>query len=67
MPIKQGLYDPLNERDSCGMGFVAHVKGERSHAIIVQGLQILESLVHRGGVSAWGNAGAHVPALVAQP
>src|ERR1700709_791757 len=48
----QGLYDPRNERDSCGMGFVAHVKGERSNAIIRQGLQILANLDHRGGGGA---------------
>src|SRR3954468_2302989 len=47
-----GLYDPRNERDSCGMGFVAHVRGERSNAIIAQGLQILANLDHRGGVGA---------------
>lgn len=40
-PAKQGLYDPRNERDACGMGFVAHVKGERSNAIIARGLEIL--------------------------
>ena len=48
----QGLYDPRNEHDSCGMGFVAHVKGEKSNAIIAQGLQILANLDHRGGVGA---------------
>ena len=40
-PQKQGLYDPRNEHDACGVGFVAHVKGEKSNAIIAQGLQIL--------------------------
>ena len=51
-PTRQGLYDPRNEHDSCGMGFVAHVKGERSNAIIRQGLQILANLDPRGGVGA---------------
>jgi glutamate synthase (NADPH) large chain len=51
-PARQGLYDPLREHDSCGMGFVAHVKGERSHDIIAQGLHILANLDHRGGVGA---------------
>jgi glutamate synthase (NADPH/NADH) large chain len=50
--VLEGLYDPRNERDSCGMGFVAHVRGERSNAIIAQGLQILANLDHRGGVGA---------------
>src|SRR6266513_2116073 len=48
LPPKQGLYDPEFERDSCGVGFVANVKGERSHAIVEQGLQILVNLAHRG-------------------
>ena len=51
-PPMQGRYGPANERDSCGMGFVAHIKGERSNGIIRQGLQILASLDHRGGVGA---------------
>ncbi|UIP07474.1 glutamate synthase large subunit [Erythrobacter sp. SDW2] len=48
----QGLYDPRNEHDACGVGFVAHIKGERSHAIVKQALQILENLDHRGAVGA---------------
>ncbi|HEX8400136.1 MAG TPA: glutamate synthase large subunit [Allosphingosinicella sp.] len=51
-PARQGLYDPSHERDSCGMGFVAHVKGQRSNAIIAQGLKVLANLDHRGGVGA---------------
>ena len=51
-PPKQGLYDPENERDACGVGFVANIKGRRSHAIVRQGLQILENLTHRGAVGA---------------
>ena len=51
-PGPQGLYDPRLEHDSCGMGFVAHVKGTRSNEIIAKGLQILASLDHRGGVGA---------------
>jgi len=44
----QGLYDPSNEHDACGVGFVAHVKGKRSHSLVEQGLKILENLSHRG-------------------
>ncbi|MBL8522964.1 MAG: glutamate synthase large subunit [Betaproteobacteria bacterium] len=44
----QGLYDPRNEHDACGVGFVAHVKGKRSHSLVEQGLKILENLSHRG-------------------
>ncbi|MCB5363609.1 glutamate synthase subunit alpha [Pusillimonas sp. CC-YST705] len=47
-----GLYDPKNEHDACGVGFVAHIKGKKSHAIIQQGLKILENLDHRGAVGA---------------
>ena len=51
-PHKQGLYDPQNEHDACGVGFVAHIKGVHSHAIVRQGLTILERLHHRGAVGA---------------
>ena len=49
---ERGLYDPANEHDSCGVGFVAHIKGEKSHAIVQQALQILKNLDHRGAVGA---------------
>ncbi len=52
LPAAQGLYSPLNEHDACGVGFVAHIKGRKSHAIIQQGLKILENLDHRGAVGA---------------
>jgi glutamate synthase (NADPH) large chain len=48
----QGLYDPRNEHDSCGVGFVAHIKGSKSHEIVSQGLLILRNLDHRGAVGA---------------
>jgi glutamate synthase domain-containing protein 2/glutamate synthase domain-containing protein 1/glutamate synthase domain-containing protein 3 len=47
-----GLYHPAHEHDACGVGFVAHIKGQRAHAIVVQGLKILENLDHRGAVGA---------------
>ncbi|HET9205134.1 MAG TPA: glutamate synthase central domain-containing protein, partial [Burkholderiaceae bacterium] len=50
--MREGLYDPANEHDSCGVGFVAHIKGQRSHHIIEQGLLILANLDHRGAVGA---------------
>ena len=43
-PKKQGLYDPVFEKDSCGVGFVMNMKGEKSHEIISQGLEILRKL-----------------------
>ena len=47
-PQRQGLYDPANEHDACGVGFVAHIRNVKSHGIVAQGLQILENLTHRG-------------------
>ena len=47
-----GLYSGANEHDACGVGFVAHIKGHKSHAIVLQGLKILENLDHRGAVGA---------------
>jgi len=52
LPEKQGLYDPRNEHDSCGVGFVADIKGRKSHAIVREGLSILVNLDHRGAVGA---------------
>ncbi|MGK5035251.1 glutamate synthase-related protein [Janthinobacterium sp. LB3P118] len=48
----QGLYDPANEHDACGVGFVAHIKGNKTHSIVEQGLLILKNLDHRGAVGA---------------
>ena len=49
---REGLYEPGHEHDACGVGFVAHIKGQRSHQIIEQGLLILANLDHRGAVGA---------------
>src|SRR3954465_6556158 len=49
---EKGLYSAAHEHDSCGVGFVAHIKGDKSHAIVTQGLKILENLDHRGAVGA---------------
>jgi len=48
LPDSQGLYNPALERDACGLGFVAHLKGEKSHAIVQNGIEILINLTHRG-------------------
>jgi len=48
----QGLYDPANEHDACGVGFVAHIKGKKSHEIVQGGLKILANIDHRGAVGA---------------
>ncbi len=52
LPLEQGLYDPANEHDACGVGFIAHIKGNRTHEIVNQGLEILKNLDHRGAVGA---------------
>ncbi len=51
-PLAQGLYDPRNEHDACGVGFIANVKGKKSNRIVAQGLEILLNLDHRGAVGA---------------
>ncbi len=57
LPPHRGLYDPANEHDACGVGFVAHIKGDKRHEIVRQGLTILERLHHRGAVGADPRAG----------
>jgi len=52
LATRHGLYSAAHEHDACGVGFVAHIKGQRSHQIIEQGLQILANLDHRGAVGA---------------
>ena len=52
LPPRQGLYDPRNEHDACGVGFIVHIKGHKSHTIVRQGLDLLENLTHRGAVGA---------------
>lgn len=50
--FQHGLYSASQEHDSCGVGFVAHIKGAKSHSIVAQALKILENLDHRGAVGA---------------
>ncbi|MBN2480733.1 MAG: glutamate synthase large subunit [Bacteroidales bacterium] len=52
LPRKLGLYDPAEEHDSCGIGFVAQIKGNRSHDIIRKGLDVLVNMSHRGAESS---------------
>ncbi|MSQ59822.1 MAG: glutamate synthase subunit alpha [Betaproteobacteria bacterium] len=66
-PEAQGLYDPRNEHDACGVGFVAHIKGKKSHAIVEHGLQILRNLTHRGAVGADPLAGDGAGILIQMP
>ncbi len=48
LPVAQGLYDPRNEHDACGVGFVVNMHGKKSPQIVRQGLEILVNLTHRG-------------------
>ena len=52
LPGQQGLYDPANEHDNCGIGFVADIKNRKSHDIVKNGLTILDNLTHRGAAGA---------------
>lgn len=56
-PSRQGLYNPSFEKDACGMGFVAHIKGEASHEIVSQALKMLSNMEHRGGQGSEPNSG----------
>src|SRR5690606_10652793 len=47
-PQKQGLWEPTQEKDSCGVGFVAHLKGERSHGLVKDALVMNDRMIHRG-------------------
>ncbi len=67
MPEKQGLYDPRNEHDACGVGFIADIKGRKSNDIIRQGLQILVNLDHRGAVGADPLMGDGAGCLIQMP
>ena len=66
-PVKIGLYDPRNEHDACGVGFIADLKGRRSQKIIQDGLTILNNLTHRGAVGADPLAGDGAGILVQIP
>lgn len=57
LPKVQGLYDPANEHDNCGIGFVAHIKGKPSHEIVKRGLEVLENMDHRGATGSDNSTG----------
>ena len=67
LPEAQGLYDPRNERDACGIGFVANIKGEKSHDIIVKGIQVLINLTHRGACGCDAETGDGAGILIQVP
>jgi glutamate synthase domain-containing protein 2/glutamate synthase domain-containing protein 1/glutamate synthase domain-containing protein 3 len=67
MPPRQGLYDPRNEHDACGVGFVVNVDGHRSHDVIERGIQVLENLTHRGAKGSDANTGDGAGVLIQIP
>jgi glutamate synthase domain-containing protein 2/glutamate synthase domain-containing protein 1/glutamate synthase domain-containing protein 3 len=67
LPPKQGLYDPQFEHDACGVGFVVNIKGEKSNAIVRQGLTILLNLTHRGARGAEPTTGDGAGILIQMP
>lgn len=67
MPARQGLYHPANEKDACGVGFIAHIKGQKSHEIVKQGLQILANLTHRGATGYDPKLGDGAGILIQMP
>ena len=66
-PPKQGLYDPAAEHDACGVGFVVHIKGQRSHDIVRKALQVLINLEHRGACGCEANTGDGAGILLQTP
>ena len=67
LPEQQGLYDPQFEHDNCGIGFIADIKGKKSHQIINDAIQILEKLAHRGGVGSEPDTGDGAGILIQIP
>ncbi|MFB3829298.1 MAG: glutamate synthase large subunit [Bryobacteraceae bacterium] len=67
LPAPQGLYDPANEHDACGIGFVASIKGRKSHEILTRGIQILENLTHRGACGCDSETGDGAGVLIQIP
>ena len=67
IPKKQGLYDPQFEHDACGVGFVANIKGKKSHEIVEQALTVLANLDHRGAVGCEHNTGDGAGILLQMP
>ena len=66
-PDPQGLYDPYNESDSCGVAMITDIQGRRSHAIVADGLTALEHLEHRGAAGAEPNSGDGAGILIQLP
>ena len=66
-PDAAGLYDPRDERDACGVGFVVDIKGRRSHLVVQKGLQVLINLLHRGACGCEATTGDGAGILIQTP
>ena len=66
-PQKTGLYDPSNEKESCGVGFVADIKGRRSHQILLDAREMLDNMSHRGACGCEPNTGDGAGFVTALP
>ncbi len=66
-PRQQGLYRPEFEHDNCGIGFVTHIRGRKSHEIIKMGLEVLENMTHRGAEGADSKTGDGAGILIQVP
>ncbi|MFB3093819.1 MAG: hypothetical protein ACE1ZN_05385, partial [Dehalococcoidia bacterium] len=64
LPPAQGLYDPRHEHDSCGVGFVAHIKGQKTHQLVDQGITAVEHLAHRGATGCEEDTGDGAGVLI---
>ncbi|MBI1824119.1 MAG: glutamate synthase large subunit [Nitrospirae bacterium] len=67
LPVAQGLYDPIHEKDSCGIGLAVNIKGIPSHDIVLKGLEILKNLSHRGAVGSDPDTGDGAGLLIQIP
>src|SRR4051812_32934626 len=66
-PAAAGLYDPRDEHDACGVGFVVDIKGRKSRGVIEKGLQVLLNLLHRGACGCEANTGDGAGVLIQMP
>jgi len=66
-PIPEGLYDPAFERDACGVGYLANIRGQKSHGIVADALQLLRNLQHRGACGCDQNTGDGAGILMQMP
>ncbi|NTV30173.1 MAG: glutamate synthase subunit alpha, partial [Candidatus Omnitrophica bacterium] len=67
LPSQQGLYDPRFEHDACGVGFVVDIKGRKDHAIVQNGIKILENLTHRGACGCDPKTGDGAGIMIQMP